>query len=392
MKRANLSSVKIAGKRALIRADLNVPLNDKGEVTDALRIEESLATVRHVLKNGGSVVMMSHLGRPKGPGDKKLMMNAVAKVMEQKLGTKVVKLDGCVEPEIQKRTKALKPGEVILLENVRFYPEEQESKEDFAKKLAVHGDFFVGDAFGTVHRPDASVAIVPKFLKPAVAGLLLEKELNAFEKILGKPESPFVVILGGAKVSDKIPVIDNLLAKANEILIGGGMAYTFLKVKGFKIGSSLLDDKNLATAEKILKNAEAKKVSVLLPVDHVVADSPDAASGQVVKGSFEKGMGLDIGPETRELFRKRILGARTVVWNGPLGMFEKKPFREGSLLVAKALSESKAFTVIGGGDTAAAIAEFGLESRMGHVSTGGGASLELLSGKPLPGVEALDPA
>ncbi len=392
MKRASLSSVKIAGKRALVRADLNVPLDDKGEVTDALRIEESLHTIRHVVENGGSVVMMSHLGRPKGPGDKKLMMNAVASVMEKKLGRKVRKLDGCVEPAIAAATKKLKPGDVVLLENVRFYAEEQAGNEEFARKLAVHGDFFVGDAFGTVHRPDASVAVVPRFLKPAVAGILLEKELVAFEKIIEKPDKPFLVVLGGAKVSDKIPVIENLIGKADEILIGGGMAYTFLKVKGQKIGSSLVDEKNIATAERILKAAEAKGVKIVLPVDHVVADSLDAAAGAVIKGGFDRGMGLDIGPDTRELFRKRILSARTIVWNGPMGVFEKKPFSAGSLAVANAMADSDAFTVIGGGDTAAAVAEFGVESKLSHISTGGGASLELLSGKALPGVEALDPA
>jgi phosphoglycerate kinase len=391
LKKASLATLDPAGRRALIRADLNVPLSEDGRVTDTLRIEASLPTVRRILDAGGSVVLMSHVGRPKGKPVESLRTDPVARVLGELLGTKVEKLPGCVEPEVRRRTEALDAGEVVLLENLRFYAGEKKGDEEFARALAGHGDLFVGDAFGTVHRGHASVAAVPRHLKPAVAGLLLEKELGAFDKVLTMPEKPFLLVLGGAKVTDKIPVLENLLDRADEILIGGGMAYTFLRARGGDVGASLVDEERIPTASRILDLAVEKGVAVHLPTDHVVASSPDDAAPAVQAGFFASGMGLDLGPETRALFAERIRMAKTVVWNGPMGVFEREPFSRGSREVAEAVASTSAFTVIGGGDTAAAVRAFGLAGKMDHVSTGGGASLALLSGNPLPGVEALDP-
>jgi len=389
MRPKSIASVDVTGCRVLVRADLNVPLNDRGEVTDTLRIDRTLPTVRKILDAGGSVVLMTHIGRPKGKVVQGLSTNPVARILSEKLGRKVEKLPGCVEPAVKERTARLGAGEVVLLENLRFYPAEKAGDEAFAKDLASHGDLYVSDAFGTLHRAHASVAVVPSFLRPAVAGLLVEQELAAFERVLVDPPKPFVLVLGGAKVSDKIPVMRNLIEKVDVILVGGGMAYTFLKAKGIEIGASLLDTERIAMAGEILKEAQEAGVEVVLPTDHVVASSP-SSDAEILENGFSVGMGLDIGPATRETFAAHIAKARTALWNGPLGMFEKPPFAAGSHAVAEAFAVTPAFSVIGGGDTAAAVKAFGLGEKMNHISTGGGASLALLSGKTLPGVEALD--
>jgi phosphoglycerate kinase len=390
MKKKTLNDVAVKGKRVLVRVDYNVPM-EKGKITDDLRIRATLPAVSKILADGGRLILMSHLGRPK-KHEAEFSMGPAADRLAELLKKPVKKAPGCVEPETIEMAKALKDGEVLVLENLRYYKEEQASDEAFAKKLASMGEIFVGEAFGTAHRPDASVAIVPKFLRPAVAGPLMAAEIEAFEKVLENPAKPFVAVLGGAKVSDKIPVIENLLKRVNALVIGGGMAYTFLKAQGAEIGASKLEADLVAKAKEILDRAKASKIDVKLPVDHRVgAEFKETAQPKVVKGAIEKGaMGLDIGPETEKAFAAVLAKAGTVVWNGPMGVFEWEAFASGSKAVAQAMASSKAFTVVGGGDTAAAVEKFGLASKMKHVSTGGGASLSLLGGEPMPGIEILD--
>ncbi|RLC79799.1 MAG: phosphoglycerate kinase [Chloroflexi bacterium] len=389
MRKKTIRDVDVKGKRVLVRVDFNVPLAD-GKVADDRRIRAALPTIQYLLDHGAAVILMSHLGRPKGKVVPELRMDPVAERLSQLLGQSVRKLDDCIGPEVEAAVRAMKPGDVILLENTRFHPEERKNDPEFARKLASLADLFVNDAFGTAHRAHASTVGVARYL-PAVAGFLMERELRFLGQALESPERPFVALLGGAKISDKIGVIRNLLSKVDALLIGGGMANTFFKAQGYKVGDSLVEDEAIDTAKGLLDEAGDK---LILPVDVVIADkvAPDAAVKTIKVGDVPAGWRiLDIGPETVEFFKGKLQGARTVVWNGPMGVFEVEPFAKGTFAIAEALAELEEATVIvGGGDSAAAVEKAGVADRITHVSTGGGASLEFLEGKELPGVAALE--
>ncbi|HEY8424891.1 MAG TPA: phosphoglycerate kinase [Limnochordales bacterium] len=390
-RKKSVEAIDVQGKRVLVRVDFNVPMDDQGRITDDKRIRASLPTIQYLLRHGARVVLMSHLGRPKGKPDPRYSLRPVAQRLEELLGVSVRMLPDCVGDEVERAVQELAPGQVALLENLRFHPEEEKNDPDFARRLARLGDVYVNDAFGSAHRAHASTEGVAHHL-PAVAGFLLLKEIETMGKALADPERPFVAILGGAKVSDKIGVIRNLLTRVDSLLIGGGMSYTFLKAKGYEIGDSLLDAEHVDLARELMAEAERRNVRLLLPEDVVVAQAFSAeAPRQVVPASAIPAgwQGLDIGPKTRERFAAEIRKARTVIWNGPLGVFEMAPFAEGTRHVAMALAQSDGTTIIGGGDTAAAVEQFGLADRMTHVSTGGGASLEFLEGRELPGVAVL---
>jgi phosphoglycerate kinase len=389
MAKLTIEDLKVAGKRVLMRVDFNVPLKG-GVVTDDTRIEASLPSIRYVLDHGGSLVLMSHLGRPKGGPEDEFRMAPVARRLQELLGRPVKTVGDCIGPEVEQAAKALKPGEVLLLENLRFHPEEEKGDDAFAQKLARLGDVYVNDAFGTAHRAHASVAGVPKYLQ-AAAGFLMQKELKYLGEALAKPARPFLAILGGAKVSDKIPVIENLLTKVDGLLIGGGMTYTFMRAQGKSIGASIVEEDRIPVARDILARAKAKGVELLLPVDHLIAkDVTPGAETRVVEDEIPAGWkGVDIGPKTAALYSQKVAKAKTVVWNGPMGIFEMEPFAQGTRRVAEALAQADCVSIVGGGDSAAAVAKYGLTDRVTHVSTGGGASLEFLEGKVLPGVAAL---
>ena len=389
-----LNTVKDAdlkGKRVLIRVDFNVPVKN-GVVTDATRIKAALPTINYILDGGASLVVMSHYGRPKGQKNMDFSMAPIRAEFEKLLGKPVKLAPDVIGEEVEKEVKALKPGEVLLLENVRFYPDEEKNGEEFAKTLASYGDLYVNDAFGTAHRAHASTEGVSHFL-PAYAGFLIEKEVKFMAPLLENPEHPFVAVIGGSKVSSKISVLESLVKTCDTIVIGGGMAYTFLKVLGHNVGTSLVEDDYQDTAKAFLAAAEKKGVKVILPVDHVCADKFDENATPVAVDSVdipEGLMGLDIGPKTVALIVSEMKSAKNVVWNGPMGVFEFSAFAKGTEAVAKALAESDAISVVGGGDSVAAINKFGLASQISHVSTGGGASLEFLEGKVLPGIKALE--
>ena len=386
-----INEADLKGKRVLIRVDFNVPLKD-GVVTDNTRIKAALPTIKYILDNGASLVVMTHLGRPKGQKNPAYSLAPVAKEFEKLLGSKVTLASDVIGPEVKKEVEALKPGEVLLLENVRFYAEEEKNDEAFAKELASYGDIYCNDAFGTAHRAHASTEGVSHYL-PSYAGFLIEKEVKFMAPILENPEKPLVAIIGGSKVSSKITVLESLVRTCDTIVIGGGMAYTFLKVQGHEIGKSLVEDDYLETAKNFLAKAAEKGVKVILPVDHVAAAEfkEDAAPVAVDAVDIPADlMGMDIGPKTVELIKEAVKNAKTVVWNGPMGVFEFAAFSKGTEEVAKALAVSSAVTVIGGGDSAAAVKQFGLEDKMTHVSTGGGASMEFLEGKELPGIAVLE--
>ena len=389
-----LNTVKEAdlkGKRVLIRVDFNVPVKN-GVVTDATRIKAALPTINYILDNGASLVVMSHYGRPKVQKNMDFSMAPIRAEFEKLLGKPVKLAPDVIGEEVEKEVKALKPGEVLLLENVRFYPDEEKNGEEFAKTLASYGDLYVNDAFGTAHRAHASTEGVSHFL-PAYAGFLIEKEVKFMAPLLENPEHPFVAVIGGSKVSSKISVLESLVKTCDTIVIGGGMAYTFLKVLGHSVGTSLVEDDYQETAKAFLAAAEKKGVKVILPVDHVCADKFDENATPVAVDSVdipEGLMGLDIGPKTVALIVSEMKSAKNVVWNGPMGVFEFSAFAKGTEAVAKALAESDAISVVGGGDSVAAINKFGLASQISHVSTGGGASLEFLEGKVLPGIKALE--
>ncbi|MEM5948928.1 phosphoglycerate kinase [Spirochaetia bacterium 38H-sp] len=380
----------LKGKRVLVRVDFNVPLKD-GVITDDTRIRAALPTLNYILEQDAALVIMSHLGRPKGEKKPEFSLAPVSKRLEELLGKKVIMASDCIGPEVEKLASELKPGEVLLLENVRYYKEETKNDPDFAKKLASLGDVYVNDAFGTAHRAHASTEGVAHHL-PAAAGFLIEKEVSFFSKVLEAPEKPFVAVIGGAKVSTKIAVLESLLSRCTCMVIGGGMAYTFLKVQGHTIGNSLLEEDFLDTASSFLKKAEELGVEVILPVDHVVASefSENAAPEYVDSADIPEGkIGLDVGKKTVEKVCARISEAKTVVWNGPMGVFEFPAFAEGTKKVAEAIANCPGTTVVGGGDSVAAANAFGVADKMSHVSTGGGASLEFLEGKALPGIEVL---
>jgi 3-phosphoglycerate kinase len=381
--------MKITGKRILLRADFNVPQDSKGNITDDTRIKAVLPTINYILSNKGKLVLMSHLGRPKDKEDK-FKLDPVAQRLSQLINRPVKKLDDSIGMNIEKAVSKMAEGDVVLLENLRFYPEEEANDDNFSKKLAFLGDFYINDAFACSHRAHASIAGVTKYLKSG-AGYLLAKEIEYLTKVVSSAEKPFVLILGGAKVSDKIGVINNLMTLVDTILIGGGMAYTFLAAEGKKIGSSKLEKDKISVAKDILKKARDKKINILLPVDHLIVDKVDQhAHIKLAAGEIPDGwIGVDIGPKTIKLFTDALSTAKTVCWNGPLGVFEIDKFSEGSRSIASAMANLKATTVVGGGDTAAAVEKFGLASKMSHISTGGGASLEFLEGKELPGITSL---
>ena len=381
----------LTGKRVLIRVDFNVPLKE-GVVKDDTRIRAALPTIEYILsQKGASLVVMSHFGRPKGKKNPEFSMAPIGKRFAELLGKPVKVAPDVIGPEVEKEVKALKAGEVLLLENVRFYPDEEANNPDYAKALASYGDVYVNDAFGTAHRAHASTEGVAHFL-PSYAGFLIEKEVKFMAPLLENPAHPFVAIIGGAKVSSKIGVLQSLLRTCDTMVIGGGMAYTFLTVQGHKVGKSLVESDYLDTARDFLKAAAEKKVNVILPVDHIAAETfeenaaPVAVEGIDIPDNL---MGMDVGPKTIALIKDAISKAQSVVWNGPLGVFEFDSFAKGTLDIAKAVADCKGTTVVGGGDSVAAVNKFGLADKLSHVSTGGGASLEFLQGLPLPGIVAL---
>ncbi|MEA5064515.1 MAG: phosphoglycerate kinase [Eubacteriales bacterium] len=393
MNKKTIRDIDVKGKKVLVRCDFNVPLDAEAKITDETRINAALPTIKYLLENGARVILGSHLGRPKGEFNMKYSLAPVAASLSGKLGFDVKLAKDVVGEDAQRLASSVEPGRAVLLENVRFHAEEEKNDPAFAKKLADLAELYVSDAFGTVHRAHASTAGVANYLS-AVAGFLIGKELDFLGGAIENPKRPFVAILGGAKVKDKIGVITNLLEKVDALIIGGGMAYTFLKAKGYGIGNSLLDEERIDLAKDLMAKAEQKGVKLLLPVDSVCGDqfSNDA---KIVTVDSEAGvpegyMALDIGPKTITLFENAVKDAKTVVWNGPMGCFEMPNFAEGTLSVAKALAASDATTIIGGGDSAAAVTQMGLADKMSHISTGGGASLEFLEGKVLPGVAALN--
>ena len=389
----SVADAPLKGKKVLLRCDFNVPLKN-GVIGDDTRIRAALETIRFILKEGGSVIACSHLGRPKGQVVPEMSLKPVAERLSELLGLPVAMAPDCVGAETEAMAKALQPGGVLLLENLRFHKEEEKNDPGFAKALASLADVYVSDAFGTVHRAHASTAGVADYL-PAYCGFLIERELKALGGAVENPVRPLVAVLGGAKVADKLAVIDHLLDKADTLLIGGGMSYTFAKAKGGKIGNSLLDEEKLEYVQKMMDKAKAKGVKLLLPVDTLVATavSSDAETKYVTAGQIPDGWeGVDIGPETRKLFAAEIEKAGTVIWNGPMGVFEEPKFAGGTMAVAEAMAACKGITVIGGGDSVSAVQKAGLADKMSHISTGGGASLEFLEGKELPGIACLPDA
>lgn len=386
-----IRDVDLEGKKVLMRVDFNVPLDENQNITDDSRIKAAIPTIKYVQDKGAKVILMSHLGRPKGKLVDKMRLKPIADRLSELIDIKVSALKDCVGDEVRQAVENMKEGEVVLLENLRFHKEEESNDPNFAKELSGLGDVFVNDAFGTAHRAHASTEGVTKHL-PSIAGFLMEKEIEYLGNATVNPEKPFVIILGGAKVSDKIGLVDNLLNRVDSVLIGGGMAYTFLKAKGINIGSSKLEEDKVKLSRDILNKADSMGVKVLLPVDHLIVDKIDKDSNTKITDGAEipdSWIGVDVGPETIKLFKAELAKAKTIVWNGPLGIFEIDKFDKGSREIAQALAESKATTVIGGGDTAACVAKFKLEDKMTHISTGGGASLEYLEGKVLPGIAAL---
>lgn len=392
------STYNFKGLRALVRVDFNVPLDEHFHITDDTRMRAAIPTIKKILDDGGSVVLMSHFGRPKkGPEDQYSLKHLLAHLQKLLPGTTVLFAEDCIGPKAEEAAAALQPGQVLLLENLRFHKEEEAGDQSFAKQLSMLGDVYVNDAFGTAHRAHASTAIIAKYFDQdkKMFGQLMENEVANAEKVWNDSQSPFTAILGGAKVSDKIEIIENLLDKANNIIIGGGMAYTFLKAKGKEIGSSLCEEDKLELANDILKKAGEKNVNFLIPVDSVVADkfSNDANTNVVTNDHIEKGwMGLDIGPQSITLFSEVIGGSKTILWNGPMGVFEMDKFKNGTRAIAEAIADATkkgAYSLVGGGDSVAAINEFELADDVSYVSTGGGALLEFFEGKELPGIKAI---
>nr|WP_199306687.1 phosphoglycerate kinase [Anabaena sphaerica] len=394
---ANLSAADVSGKRALVRVDFNVPVDDQGNITDDTRIRAALPTIKDLTQKGAKVILASHFGRPKGVDDK-LRLTPVAKRLSELLGQEVVKTDDCIGDDVAAKVAALQNGQVLLLENVRFYKEEEKNDPEFAQKLAANADFYVNDAFGTAHRAHASTEGVTKFLKPSVAGYLVEKELQYLQSAIEEPKRPLAAIIGGSKVSSKIGVIETLLEKCDKLIIGGGMIFTFYKARGLSVGKSLVEEDKLELAKALEAKAKERGVALLLPTDIVSADkfAPDANATTVsIENIPADGMGLDIGPDSVKVFQEALADCKTVIWNGPMGVFEFDKFAAGTEAIAHTLAEigkTGTTTIIGGGDSVAAVEKVGLADQMSHISTGGGASLELLEGKVLPGIAALDEA
>jgi phosphoglycerate kinase len=392
LEKLSIADVPIEGKRVFVRVDFNVPLDKQGHVTDDTRIRSSLPTIQHAMARGAKLILASHLGRPAGRVDPRYSLKPVVVCLATLLGKNITLTDDCVGPMVEELVDLMHEGDVLLLENLRFHPEEEKNDPRFAQQLARLADVYVNDAFGTAHRAHASTEGITQYLSMAVAGLLMQAELRHLGQLLATPERPYVAILGGAKVSDKIDLIFNLLPKLNRVLIGGGMAYTFLAVEGMPIGNSLVEADKVDVARDILTKATSLGVAIQLPEDHVIAERLDAnaATRVVPKDGIPSGwLGVDIGPQTANAFARAIHGAKTVVWNGPMGVFEIAPFAQGTNAVALAVASSPATTIVGGGDSVTAINQAGVADRMTHISTGGGAFLELLEGRELPGVAAL---
>jgi phosphoglycerate kinase len=395
MSKLTIKDIDTAGKRVLVRVDFNAPLDAAGQITDDTRIRAALPTIEHLLAQGAAVILMSHLGRPKGTPVAEMSLAPVAQALSKLLGREVEMAADCIGDKVASQAAGLVAGQVLLLENLRFHAAEEQNDASFARALAGLADLYVNDAFGAAHRAHASTEGVTRFIDTAVSGLLMEREVAYLDEALKNPQRPFIAILGGKKISGKIEVIEHLLDKVDVLLIGGGMSYTFFKTMGLQIGDSLREEDRLDTAKNILAQAEAKAVEFLLPIDCVVADrfAVDAQTQVVARDAMPEGWeGMDIGPETRKLYADKVAGGGTVVWNGPLGVFEMQPFAQGTLQVAEALvaaTGAGAMSIIGGGDTAAALTQAGLAEGMTHISTGGGASLECMGGRVLPGVEAL---
>lgn len=395
MNKLTINHLELKDKKVLMRVDFNVPLDENQNVTDDTRIRASLPSIQKVINDGGKLILMSHLGRPKGKANPKYSLKPVAAKLSQLLGKEVKFAPDCIGEEVKKLVDSLQNGEVLLLENLRFHEEEEKNDPEFARKLAELADIYVNDAFGSAHRAHASTEGVTKYFSQNAAGYLMQKELEYLSKAVGNPERPYTAILGGAKISGKIDVIQNLMNKVDNLLIGGGMAFTFFKAMGLEIGKSLLEEDRIEMAKEILEKAKSQNINLVLPVDVVIADSfTNDAKSEIVEITFIKSdwQGLDIGPKTVELFKSYIDNSKTVIWNGPMGVFEFDNFAKGTIEIAKSLAEATekgVITIVGGGDSAAAITKAGLVDKVSHVSTGGGASLEFLEGKILPGVAAL---
>lgn len=392
MNKMTVADIDLKGKRVIARVDFNVPLDANGNITDDKRIRAALPTIQYIIEHGASLILVSHLGRPKEGPDPKFSMKPTAKRLSELLGKEVKLAADVIGPDAKAKAAALKPGEILMLENVRFHKEETKNDPAFAKELASMADIFVNDAFGTAHRAHASTAGLADYL-PAVSGFLIKKEIDIMGKALENPERPFVAILGGAKVSDKIGVIESLIEKVDTLIIGGSMAYTFFAAKGYSVGTSKYEADKVELAANLLAKAEKKGVKLLLPVDNVVGKEFDAnTESQIVNSDKipDGWMGLDIGPKSVELFSAAIKEAKTVVWNGPVGVFEMEKFAVGTRKIAEALANSSAVTIVGGGDSAAAVEQMGFADKITHISTGGGASLEFLEGKELPGIAVLN--
>jgi phosphoglycerate kinase len=395
LKKLSIRDIDFQGKRVFCRVDFNVPLDEHNQVTDDTRVKASMPTIRHIVNNGGRLILASHLGRPKSGPEPKFSLASVAPCLAQYLGKPVKMAPDCIGPDVSHMVAQMKDGDVILLENVRFHAGETKNDPEFAEALAENADIYVNNAFGTAHRAHASTVGVTHYLQPAAAGFLLEKEIKYLGQALAYPDHPFVAVIGGAKVSDKIAVIENLLDKVDTLIIGGGMAYTFLRAMGRPIGRSLVEEDRIELAKELLQKAAAKDVTLLLPQDHVVAAefSADAEHKICSDANFPADwMALDIGPATIATYTGALKNARMVVWNGPMGVFEFDAFARGTMAVARTLAESRARSIVGGGDSVAAVIKAGVESKMTHISTGGGASLEFLEGKELPGLAALTDA
>ncbi|RJP76904.1 MAG: phosphoglycerate kinase [Candidatus Zixiibacteriota bacterium] len=398
MNKLTVDKLDLRGKRVLVRVDFNVPLNPEGSVRDDIRIREALPTIRHIVDHGGKAILMSHLGRPKGKVAPEFSLFPVAVHLSELIQKPVQFARDCLGPQAEDKVAEMRDGDLLLLENLRFHAEEEKNNPDFAQALAKLGDVYVNDAFGSAHRAHASTEGITRHVQQNAAGFLMIKELDYLGRAVGNPERPYVAILGGAKISGKIEVIQNLMTRVDSLLIGGGMAFAFLKAQGLEIGDSLFEPDTLDTAKEVLKQAESSQVEFMLPMDAVIAQQMEpTAEPRIVKADqIPAGWkGLDIGPETAKRFRQKILEAKTVVWNGPMGVFEMASFAGGTRVVANSLVEATqkgAVTIVGGGDSAAAMAQFGLADKVSHVSTGGGASLEFLEGKTLPGVAALTDA